>query len=84
MSSSERQRSRQRTRALFINTIKATLKKPEKLTVSQWAEKYRVLETSPVISLESGRMILLRILWGLWMHLMIHIYKKLISVNLLR
>ena len=46
MSSSERQRSRQRTRALFINTIKATLKKPEKLTVSQWAEKYRVLDES--------------------------------------
>ena len=46
MSSSERQRSRQRTRALFINTIKATLKKPEKLTVSQWAEKYRILDES--------------------------------------
>lgn len=46
MSSSERQRSRQRTRNLFVNTIKATLKKPEKLTVSQWAEKYRILDES--------------------------------------
>lgn len=46
MPSSERQRSRQRTRNLFVNTIKATLKKPEKLTVSQWAEKYRVLDES--------------------------------------
>lgn len=46
MSSSERQRSRQRTRNLFVNTIKATLKKPEKLTVSQWAERYRILDES--------------------------------------
>jgi len=44
--SSERQRSRQRTRNLFVNTIKRTLKKPEKLTVSQWAEKYRILDES--------------------------------------
>lgn len=46
MPSSERQRSRQRTRNLFVNTIKATLKKPEKITVSQWAEKYRILDES--------------------------------------
>lgn len=46
MSSLERQRSRKRTRNLFVNTIKSTLKKPEKLTVSQWAEKYRVLDES--------------------------------------
>lgn len=41
--SSERQRSRLRTRNLFRTVIKRTLKKPEKLTVSEWAEKYRVL-----------------------------------------
>lgn len=46
LSSSERQRSRQRTRNLFVNTIKTALKKPEKLTVSQWAEKYRILDES--------------------------------------
>ena len=46
MSSLERQRSRQRTRALFVNTLRATLKRPEKLTVSEWAEKYRVLDES--------------------------------------
>lgn len=44
--SSERKRSRQRTRNLFMNTIKSTLKKPEKLSVSQWAEKYRILDES--------------------------------------
>lgn len=42
----DRQRSRQRTRNLFVNVIKATLKKPEKLSVSQWAEKYRMLDES--------------------------------------
>ena len=46
MSSTERQRSRQRTRNLFVNTIKATLEKTEKLTVSQWAERYRILDES--------------------------------------
>lgn len=46
MSSSERLRSRNRTRNLFVNTIKRTLKKPEKLTVSEWAEKYRILDES--------------------------------------
>lgn len=46
MPSSERQRSRQRTRNLFVNIIKSALKKPEKLTVSQWAEQYRVLDES--------------------------------------
>lgn len=44
--SAERQRSRMRTRNLFVNTIKRTLKKPEKLTVSEWAEKYRILDES--------------------------------------
>lgn len=46
MSSSERQRSRARTRNLFVNTIKRSLKKPEKVTVSKWAEEYRVLDDS--------------------------------------
>jgi phage terminase large subunit GpA-like protein len=46
MSSIEHQRSRARTRALFVNTIKNVLKAPEKLTVSEWAEKYRILDES--------------------------------------
>ena len=50
MSSSERQRSRRRTRALFVNTVKKVLQKPEKMTVSQWAEKYRVLDESSFLS----------------------------------
>lgn len=43
MSSIERQRSRQRTRNLFKTVISRELRSPEKLTVSEWAEKYRVL-----------------------------------------
>lgn len=46
MSTVERMRSRQRTRNLFVNTLKRTLKRPEKLKVSQWAEKYRILDES--------------------------------------
>lgn len=46
MPTGERQRSRQRTRTLFMNVIRRTLKTPEKLTVSQWAEKYRLLDES--------------------------------------
>lgn len=46
MSSSERQRSRKRTRNLFVTVVKKTLKRPVKLTVSQWAEKYRILDES--------------------------------------
>lgn len=46
MPSAERQRSRQRTRNLFVSVIKQTLMRPEKLTVSQWAEKYRVLDAN--------------------------------------
>lgn len=46
MPTGERQRSRQRTRNLFVNVIRRTLKTPEKLTVSQWAEKYRILDES--------------------------------------
>lgn len=41
--SSERQRSKLRTRNLFRKVVKSTLKKPEKLKVSEWAEKYRIL-----------------------------------------
>lgn len=44
MSSTERQRSRKKTRDLFVRTIKKSLKKPEKLSISEWAEKYRVLD----------------------------------------
>ena len=43
MPSSERQRAKQRARNLFVSVIKRTLEKPEKLTVGQWAEKYRIL-----------------------------------------
>lgn len=46
MSSIEKQRSRKRTRNLFVDVIKHTLQKPEKLTVSQWAERYRILDES--------------------------------------
>lgn len=46
MSSIEKQRSRKRTRNLFVDVIKRTLQKPEKLTVSQWAERYRILDES--------------------------------------
>lgn len=44
MPSSERQRSRKRTRNLFVAVIRKTLERQEKLTVSQWAEKYRILD----------------------------------------
>lgn len=44
MSSIERQRSRKRTRNLFVSVISSNLKRPEKLTVSEWAEKYRILD----------------------------------------
>ena len=43
MSSTERNRSKMRTRALFRTILRITLKKPEKLTVSSWAERYRIL-----------------------------------------
>lgn len=46
MPSSERQRSRRRTVKLFIEIIKMILQKPEKISVSQWAEKYRILDES--------------------------------------
>lgn len=46
MPSSERQRSRRRTVKLFVGIIKMILQKPEKISVSQWAEKYRILDES--------------------------------------
>ena len=38
--------SRNRTARLFKSVIKKVLKKPEKLTVSQWAERFRILDES--------------------------------------
>ena len=38
--------SRTRTANLFKTVIKRVLKKPEKLTVSQWAERFRILDES--------------------------------------
>lgn len=46
MPSSEKQRSRRRTAKLFVGIIKMILQKPEKITVSEWAEKYRILDES--------------------------------------
>lgn len=47
---SQRSRSRLKTCRLFQRTIKRMLARPEELTVSQWAEKYRVLDDSSNIS----------------------------------
>ncbi len=47
---SQRSRSRMKTKRLFQRTIKRLLLRPEELTVSQWAEKYRVLDDSSNIS----------------------------------
>ncbi len=38
--------SRRRTASLFKTVVKRVLKKPEKLTVSQWAERFRILDES--------------------------------------
>ena len=38
--------SRKRTAKLFTNVIRRVLQKPEKLTVSQWAERFRILDES--------------------------------------
>lgn len=43
---SERRRSRKKTEKLFRNIIKKALSRPEELTVSEWAEKYRILDES--------------------------------------
>ena len=44
--SNERIRSRTKTSNLFKRVLKKTLSRPEQLTVSQWAEKYRILDDS--------------------------------------
>lgn len=46
MPTSEKRRSRRRTRNLFVKAVKNALKIPERLTVSEWAEKYRILDSS--------------------------------------
>ncbi len=43
---SQRSRSREKTKNLFKRVIRNALKELEVLTVSQWAEKYRVLDDS--------------------------------------
>lgn len=43
-------RERKKTANLFRRVIKKSLKKPEELTVSQWAEKYRILDESSNLS----------------------------------
>jgi len=43
-------RSRVRTARLFKKVVSSALKLPENLTVSQWAEKYRILDESSAFS----------------------------------
>lgn len=43
-------RERKKTAGLFRRVIRKSLKKPEELTVSQWAEKYRILDESSNLS----------------------------------
>lgn len=43
---SQRSRSREKTGRLFRRIIRQVLRRPETLTVSQWAEKYRILDDS--------------------------------------
>ena len=47
---SQRSRSKAKTLHLFQRTIRRALQRPEELTVSEWAEKYRVLDESSNIS----------------------------------
>lgn len=42
----QRARSKRKTKELFARVIGKMLARPEELTVSQWAEKYRVLDNS--------------------------------------
>ncbi len=44
--SSEKKRSREKTRKLFMRCIHKALSRPEQLTVSEWAAKYRILDDS--------------------------------------
>lgn len=46
----QRSRSREKTRRLFMRVIKKTLGRREELTVSQWAEKYRILDNTSNLS----------------------------------
>ena len=46
----QRSRSRKKTRALFMRVIRKALAAQEQLTVSEWAEKYRVLDESSNLS----------------------------------
>ena len=41
-----RNRARQKTKNLLTRCIRRSLSRPEQLTVSQWAEKYRILDES--------------------------------------
>lgn len=43
---SQRGRSREKTKRLFQRIIKTVLKSPDIMTVSQWAEKFRILDDS--------------------------------------
>ena len=43
-------RSRDKTKSLFQRIIKKSLSIPEPLTVSQWSERYRILDDSSNIS----------------------------------
>lgn len=47
---SHAERERKKTANLFRRVIRKSLKKPEELTVSEWAEKYRVLDESSNLS----------------------------------
>ncbi len=47
--SSARMRSRAKTRSLFMRCIHSSLSRPEQLTVSQWAAKYRTLDESSAL-----------------------------------
>lgn len=47
---SQRSRSKKKTYHLFQRVIRQGLKRPEELTVSQWAEKYRILDDSSNLS----------------------------------
>lgn len=46
----QRGRSRRKTRALFCRVLKRSLASQEEMTVSEWAEKYRILDESSNLS----------------------------------
>lgn len=47
--SNQRKRARDKTRRLFERVLRDTLARPEQITVSQWAEKYRILDESSAL-----------------------------------